>query len=92
MIIEDCLDSRQVSDLELKSNRRLTFASSAPGEPPASLPRPAQGTGSELERNVRRAQTMVSDIHRTIVQGQGENSSNKPPVSDSRILVVMEDH
>ena len=33
---------------------------------------------------------MVSDIHRTIVQGQEENSSNKTPVSDSRILVIIE--
>ena len=33
---------------------------------------------------------MVSDIHRTIVQGQEENSSNKPPVSDSSILATIE--
>ena len=32
---------------------------------------------------------MVSDIHRTIVQGQEENSSKKLPVSDSRILVIV---
>ena len=33
---------------------------------------------------------MVSDIHCTIVQGQEENSSNKPPVSNSCILAAIE--
>ena len=33
---------------------------------------------------------MVSDIHRTITQGQEGNSSNKAPVSGSRILVIIE--
>ena len=33
---------------------------------------------------------MVSDIHRTVVRGQGGNCSNKPPVSDSRILAIIE--
>ena len=36
------------------------------------------------------AQAMVSDIHRTIVQIQEGNISNKPPVSDSHILFVIE--
>ena len=33
---------------------------------------------------------MVSDIHRTIIQSQEENSRNKSPVSDGCILVVIE--
>ena len=33
---------------------------------------------------------MVSDIHRTIVQGQEGNSSKRPPVSDSRVLTAIE--
>ena len=33
---------------------------------------------------------MVSDIHRTIVQGQERNSSKKPAVSDSHTLVIVE--
>ena len=33
---------------------------------------------------------MVSDIHRTIVQGQEGNISSKPPVSYSHILFIVE--
>ena len=47
-------------------------------------------TVSEITRDVARARAMVSDIHRTVVRGQEEISSNKSPVSDGRVLVIIE--
>ena len=68
---------------------------SAPGE---SLPPPLKSTRgtasenrhdivtrtivSEFERNVTRANVMVSDIRRTIVQGQGGTGGGHPLVSE----------
>ena len=47
-------------------------------------------TVSEIAWDVARACAMVSDIHPTGVRGQEEISSNKPPVSDSQVLVITE--
>ena len=41
---------------------------------------------SGLEHNVTNTHTMVHDIHRTIVGGQGGNGNNESLVSDSHVL------
>ena len=79
------------------------FMSSAPGEALLSSPRSTyvttsgirqdavtRTTVSEIRRDVASARAMVTDIHRTIVRGQEGNSSDKPPVSGSRILAIIE--
>ena len=45
---------------------------------------------SGLEHNATSTHIMVSDIHRTIVKRQEVNDGNNLPVSDDRILAVIE--
>jgi hypothetical protein len=45
---------------------------------------------SELENNVTTARAMVSDIHRTIVKGQGGSGGKNLLVSDTCTLAVTE--
>jgi len=45
---------------------------------------------SEVQRNVTSAHAMVSDIHRTVVQGQEGSGGKHLLVSEGRILAVIE--
>jgi len=45
---------------------------------------------SEVQRNVMKVHTIVSDIHHTIVQGQEGTGGEPLSVSDGRTLAVAE--
>ena len=45
---------------------------------------------SKLERDATTTQSMVSEIHRTVVKAQEAGGSKDPSVSDTRTLAVTE--
>ena len=45
---------------------------------------------SEFERNVMRANVMVSDVNRTIAQGQGGTGGKRSQVSEGYTLAIAE--
>jgi len=62
------------------------FASSAPGESPPPLPRDTHGTDSKVHRDVVNIATMVSDIHRNMLESNGDDDGQNRMVSNARAL------
>ena len=69
------LDLRQVSNMNCKRIRCLTFTSSAPGESPSTLRHQHRSDTiiSEVHRNVINTQTMVRDVLRSQQEAGGQD-------------------
>jgi len=61
----------------------LMFTSSAPGELPPPLPKNTGGTDSKIHRDVANIHTMVSNIHRTVLESREGNGGQNRVVSDA---------
>jgi len=62
------------------------IAFSAPGEPPPPLPRDTHGTDPKVQRDVVKIVTMVSDIHRNMLESHEDNDGQNLVVSNTRAL------
>ena len=78
MTAQRCLAVREVSNREQKLVLRLILESSAPEDRPHPPAVAIRAAGPQLDLDVARTRVMVSEIHRTIVQGQEGTVSARP--------------